>query len=70
MFVQVQACTCASTPSGNTPHAYASRSRLTLTLIRSEVKSTVIGRNASCALGDSRPIFFRETRFVNCSCII
>ena len=33
--------TCTSTPSGNAPHAYASRSRFTLTLIRNEVKSTV-----------------------------
>ena len=41
MFVQVQVCTCTSTLSSNAPQAYASRSRFMLTLIRSEVKSTV-----------------------------
>ena len=51
MFVQVQACTCTSTLSDNAPHAYASRSRFTLTLIWSEVKSTAQYPEHSLALG-------------------
>ena len=70
MFVQVQACTCAGTPSGNAPHAYTSRLRFTLTPIRSEVRSTVISAETRPALWVTLGLFFfKEMRFVDCSCI-